>query len=74
MAYRENLLSARDRYAAELAAQQPPPDYSWNEYEQFLLEQLQKIQDLLDKDEASLQSSLATQADAEGEVISKGFT
>lgn len=65
MTYRENLQAARDRYAAELAAQTPPPDYSWNEYEEFLLAQLERLDRLI----ASTDDRAAA---AEGEVISMG--
>lgn len=66
MGYRDNLAAARDRYAAELAAQQPPPDVSWNEYEEFLVAQIERIQRLLDRYDAG---------DGENtEVISRGYT
>lgn len=71
--YRESLVAARDRYAAELAAQQPPPDYSWNEYEEFLTAQLQRIQDLLDRYDAG-GGAAAEGGDPQTEVISGGYT
>ncbi len=71
MGYREDLIQARDRYAAELAAQQPPPDYSWNEYEEFLLNQLEKVQKLLDAFDANQQQ---TQLAVQTEVMSGAYT
>ncbi len=73
MGYREDLIAARNRYAAELASQQPPPDYSWNEYEEFLLAQLQKIQDLLDRYDAAGGEAAET-GEPQTEIISGGYT
>lgn len=67
MGYRDDLQAALDRYAAELAAQQPPPDYSWNEYEEFLLAQLERLDRLI----ASADDRAAAAA---GEVVSRGVT
>ena len=69
MGYREDLIAARDRYAAELAAQQPPPDYSWNEYEEFLCTQIEKLQRLI----AEYDAAGAVDPDA-GEIVSAGYT
>ncbi len=47
MGYRETLIAIRDQYAADLQARQAPPGYAWNDYEEFLLTQLERIQRLL---------------------------
>ena len=54
---------------AELAAQQPPPDYAWNEYEEFLLAQIEKLQRLI----AEYDTSGAVDPDAV-EILSAGYT
>ena len=40
MSYLDDLKTARDRYAAELASRQGPPDVRWDEYERWLTEQI----------------------------------
>lgn len=67
----DDLRTARDRYAAELAGQQHPPEYAWNEYEEFLLSQIEKLTRLIAEAEAA---EAAQQAAEEGEQISAGFT
>jgi len=43
MSYLDDLKAARDRYAAELASRQGPPDVRWDEYEAWLVEQIAKL-------------------------------
>lgn len=43
MSYLDDLKTARDRYAAELASRQGPPDVRWDEYEAWLVEQIAKL-------------------------------
>lgn len=43
MTYIDDLKRARDRYAAELASRQGPPDVRWDEYEAWLREQIEAI-------------------------------
>jgi len=67
MGYLEDLIATRDRYAAQLAAQEAPPDYRWNEYEEFLLAQLDRLDKLI---------AAARQSEQEQsvEVVSGGWT
>lgn len=67
MAYLDDLVAARDRYAAQLAAQTPPPDYSWNEYEEFLVAQLERLDKLI-------AAARQTEQEPPTEVVSAGFT
>jgi len=54
MAYVENLRAARDRYAEELALRTGPPgETRWDEYERWLLEQIERINALLDRADES---------------------
>ena len=39
----ENLITARDRYAAELANRQGPQDVRWDEYEKWLVSQIAEL-------------------------------
>lgn len=65
--YLENLIAAKDRYAAQLAAQEAPPNYRWNEYEEFLVAQIERLNRMIAEARAE---ALADQT----EVISGGFT
>lgn len=67
MAIVDDLVAARDRYAADLLAQRAPADYRWNEYEEFLVTQIEKLTSMIAK---------ARSEDSHGqeEVISGGYT
>lgn len=47
MSYIDDLKRARDRYAAELASRQGPPDVRWDEYERWLLEQIRLLDEAI---------------------------
>jgi len=68
MEFHDNLTSVRDWYASYLAAQQQNPNYRWNENEQFVLDQILKLHDLISKLEAEEAAKQAV------EVISVGYT
>lgn len=74
MGFRDDLKAARARYAGQLAAQMPPPDYSWNEYEEWLLDQIRKIDQILAEDDQRTAAEAQAEAEAQTEVISGGFT
>lgn len=47
MNHLDDLRTARNRYASELANRTGPPEVRWDEYERFLLEQLQALDQLI---------------------------
>lgn len=71
MAYIDDLTAARDRYAAQLAAQVSPPDYRWNEYEQFLVEQIDRLDKLIAAAAAAENDAVHRE---DSEYISRGLT
>lgn len=69
--YLENLIAARDGYTAKLAEIQTAPDYRWNEYEQFLIDQIEKLDKRIVETETRTNEQAAYD---QGEVISGGYT
>jgi len=71
MAYLDDLIAARDAAAAELRSQSPPPDYSWNEYEMFLVEKIERLDKLIAAEQAAQEAEAISQTT---EQISGGYT
>lgn len=67
MAYLDDLITARDRYAADLASQTVPTGYEWNEYQSYLVEQIELLNKLIFE-------AIEQERASETEVISGGFT
>lgn len=57
MSHIDDLIAARDRYSSELANRQGPPDVRWDEYERFVVEQIERLNDQI---RAAMDSESAT--------------